>query len=70
MCLGIRSEVAEGSKWGHNMKSRGRASKRPPGRREVHIEISVIVQAKDMEPWSRAVTMRTERRLKGTEKRC
>lgn len=42
----------------------------PPGRRVVHIETSVIVQAKDMGPWSRAVAMRTERRLKGTETKC
>lgn len=61
---------AQGCKWGNSMKSSGRASKRPPGRRVVHIETNVIVQAKDMEPWSRAVAMRTERRLKGTERRC
>lgn len=61
---------ARDSKWGNSMKSSGRASKGPPGRRVVHIETSVIVQAKDMGSCSWAVAMRTERRLKGTARRC
>lgn len=55
---------AQGSKWGNSMKSSGRASKRPPGRRVAHIETSVIVQAKDMGPWSRAVGMKNRKKTK------